>query len=336
MDVIYHILKDAEFRDNPINPAFDESEESSHRVIPLYSMDQPEVQDILREMREVVEEFDDHLLIGEIYLPLERLMAYYGHDLRGAHLPFNFLLIGASWDAQAIARLIHDYEKALPAGGWPNWVLGNHDKPRIASRIGQAQARVAAMLLLTLRGTPTMYYGDEIGMENVHIPVDEVQDPFERNEPGKGLGRDPQRTPMQWNTLDYAGFSTRQPWLRLGEDWPERNVEAMSRQDHSLLSLYRQLLRLRRREAALTVGRLELLPVVEHVLAYQRCHGENALTILLNLGHAEIEYPLPSTHHHVLLSTRLDRQEEKIDARVVLRPNEGLILAKRQESISTC
>ena len=329
VDVIYHILKDAEFRDNPVNPAFDENEESSHRVIPLYSIDQPEVHDILAEMRAVVEEFDDRLLIGEIYLPLERLIAYYGHDLRGAPLPFNFLLIGASWDAQQIARLVHDYETALPAGGWPNWVLGNHDKPRIASRIGQAQARVAAMLLLTLRGTPTMYYGDEIGMENVNIPVDEVQDPFERNEPGKGLGRDPQRTPMQWNTSDYAGFSNALPWLRLGPDWPERNVEAMSREEHSLLSLYRRLLALRRQESALTAGRLELLPVMGHVLAYRRCHEETALTILLNLGHEEIEYPLSSANHQVLLSTALDRQEEKSGARIRLRPNEGLILAER-------
>jgi alpha-glucosidase len=276
-----------------------------------------------------VEEFDDRLLIGEIYLPLERLMAYYGHDLRGAHLPFNFLLIGASWDAQGISRLIHDYETALPVGGWPNWVLGNHDKPRIASRIGQAQARVAAMLLLTLRGTPTMYYGDEIGMEDVHIPFEEVQDPFERNEPGKGLGRDPQRTPMQWNTAEHAGFSAKQPWLRLAQDWSERNVEALSRQEGSLLSLYRQLLALRRGEPALTVGRLELLPVQGNVLAYRRCNGGPALTVLLNLRSEAADYPLPAANQHVLLSTHLDRQEEKPERRISLRPNEGLILIER-------
>jgi alpha-glucosidase len=88
------------------------------------------------------------------------LVAYYGKDLSGAHLPFNFALLSTPWNARAIARLIDDYESALPAAAWPNWVLGNHDRPRVASRVGGAQARVAAILLLTLRGTPTLYYGD--------------------------------------------------------------------------------------------------------------------------------------------------------------------------------
>ena len=99
-------------------------------------------------------------------------------------------------------------------------MLGNHDKPRIASRIGPQQARLAAMLLLTLRGTPTLYYGDEIGMTDVPIPADEVQDPFEKNEPGKGLGRDPERTPMQWERRPRRPASRRgAPWLRLADDW---------------------------------------------------------------------------------------------------------------------
>ena len=116
--------------------------------------------------------------------------------MSGAHLPFNFQLLLAPWDARHIEQLIEEYEARLPAQGWPNWVLGNHDNHRIASRVGLAQARIAAMLLLTLRGTPTLYYGDEIGMCDVNIPPDRVQDPFEKNVPGKGLGRDPERTPM--------------------------------------------------------------------------------------------------------------------------------------------
>ena len=103
----------------------------------------------------------------------------FGHTLTGAHLPFNFQLISAAWTASDIARLIAEYEAALPAAAWPNWVLGNHDNARVASRLGSAQARVAAMLLLTLRGTPTIYYGDEIGMANVPIAPEIVQDPYE-------------------------------------------------------------------------------------------------------------------------------------------------------------
>jgi alpha-glucosidase len=127
------------------------------------------VQAIVSGLRRVLDEFDNRVLIGEIYLPLDRLMAYYGANLDGVQLPFNFQLLQSAWEARAIAALIDRYEDALPQGGWPNWVLGNHDNPRIASRVGAPQARVAAMLLLTLRGTPTMYYGDELGMANVSI-----------------------------------------------------------------------------------------------------------------------------------------------------------------------
>jgi alpha-glucosidase len=149
--------------------------------------------------------FPGRLLIGEIYLPVERLVSYYGRDLDGVHLPFNFALLNVRWDAKCILSLIAEYEDALPKGGWPNWVLGNHDRPRIASRVGKGQAAVAAMLLLTLRGTPTIYYGDELGMRQVEISRDRVRDPFERNVPGIGIGRDGCRTPMQWEASANGG-----------------------------------------------------------------------------------------------------------------------------------
>src|SRR5919205_1184553 len=138
--------------------------------------------------------------------------------LTGFHLPFNFHLLSTPWQPVAIAALIEAYEAALPPAGWPNWVLGNHDRSRVASRIGPDQARVAAMLLLTLRGTPTLYQGEEIGMTDVPIPPERVQDPWERNVPGLGLGRDPARTPMPWDGRFGAGFTTGEPWLPLGAD----------------------------------------------------------------------------------------------------------------------
>ena len=141
-------------------------------------------------------------------------MRYYGchrtperRNLNGANLPFNFHLIQTHWQASAVAAIINTYERLLPAGAWPNYVLGNHDQSRLASRIGLAQARVAAMLLLTLRGTPTMYYGDELAMTDVPIAADQVQDPAEKNEPGKGRGRDPERSPMLWVDAPNAGFT---------------------------------------------------------------------------------------------------------------------------------
>ena len=157
-------------------------------------------------LRAVTDEFPDRVLIGELYLPIDHLVTYYGADGKGAQLPFNFqlLLLRQSWDrAPPWAAIITQYEAALPPGAWPNWVLGNHDRPRMATRVGTAQARVAAMLLLTLRGTPTLYMGDELGMIDTPIPAEAVRDPAELREPGKGQGRDPERTPFPWT--DGAG-----------------------------------------------------------------------------------------------------------------------------------
>ena len=143
------------------------------------------------------------------------------------------------WSARSIEKIIADYEKALPTGAWPNWVLGNHDRPRIASRVGPEQARVAAMLLLTLRGTPTLYYGDEIGMHQVAIAPEHVRDPFEKNVPGIGVGRDGCRTPMQWDATRLAGFSEVRPWLPLPEDHIHENVVNLEADARSILSLYK-------------------------------------------------------------------------------------------------
>src|SRR4051794_3061078 len=151
-----------------------------------------------------------------------------------------------------LAKLIVDYEAALPPGGWPNWVLGNHDRPRVASKRGQAQARIAALLLLTLRGTPTLYYGDELGLSDVAIPAAKVQDPRELREPGLALGRDPVRTPMPWDGSENAGFTTAEPWLPLNPDWPTRNIARTAEEPHSILTLYRQLLAMRRTHPALS------------------------------------------------------------------------------------
>jgi alpha-glucosidase len=335
IDVLYCLVKDDQFRDNPLNPAYVPGGDPSHRLLPLYTTDRPEVQEIVRELRGVVDEFSDarsaRVLIGELYLPLDRLMAYYGRGadglLQGVQLPFNFQLVAAPWQAAGIDRIVRDYEAALPPGAAPNWVLGNHDKPRIASRVGEPGARLAAMLLLTLRGTPTLYYGDELGMTDVPIAPDEVQDPLEKNEPGKGLGRDPQRTPMQWSAAPQAGFSSGTPWLRLGADWTVRNVEAQTRDDGSLLQLYRHLIALRRSEPALHQGAYEALVAGNDVLAYARTHGTRRLLVLLNFGEgaAPIAKALLPAEPVVLASTRPERHGP-VRGDLVLGPFEGLIL----------
>lgn len=329
VDVIWHLMKDAQFRDNPPNPHYRPGQREIERYLQVHSTDQPEVHALIAEMRKVLEEYEDRVLIGEIYLPIERLVAYYGTDLSGAHLPFNFQLIHASWCAPAIAALVREYEAALPPGGWPNWVLGNHDQQRIAARVGAAQARVAAMLLLTLRGTPTMYYGDELGIGRVEIPPEAVQDPWENNEPGRGFGRDPQRTPMHWDGSPQAGFTTGRPWLPLAPEAASCNVETLSRDPRSILSLYRQLIGLRRRRLALSIGDYADLSCAGEVLVYARRHGEERLLVALNFSHTAQRAELPEGFRggHVLLSTHLDRDGDTAGTRIELRPDEGVIIA---------
>jgi alpha-glucosidase len=254
---------------------------------------------------------------------MERLMEYYGAQGSGVHLPFNFQLIELPWHARAIAEAIDRYEALLPPYGWPNWVLGNHDNPRIASRVGPDSARVAAMLLLTLRGTPTLYYGDEIGMRDVPIPPGRVQDPFEKNVPGLGLGRDPERTPMQWSARENAGFTTGRPWLPIAEDYRSTNVEAQAREPASMLSFYRRLIQLRRREPALSIGHYTAIPTNGDLLCYRR-----QFDTALNFGSEEATFRNQSAAQRgvVALSTHMDREGERLNGHVALRGDEGLII----------
>jgi alpha-glucosidase len=321
VDAIHHLFKDAALRDNPPNPDWQPGMPPARSLIRARTTDQPEVQAAVAAMRRVTDAYPgERLLIGEAWLPIERLMAYYGETLSGFHLPFNFHLITTPWKAEAIADLIVRYEAALPAGAWPNWVLGNHDRSRIASRIGPAQARVAAMLLLTLRGTPTIYQGEELGLTDVPIPPALVQDPWERRVPGLGLGRDPVRTPMPWEEGAHSGFTTGTPWLPLGENHAALNAAAQARDPHSMLALYRALLMLRRRETALSLGAITAVAAKGDVLRYERHDPEDGrrLLVALNLGGMPQALeaqgtPLLSTHGDFGSPTRL-------------RPHEGLVL----------
>ena len=327
IDVLWHLIKDDQFRDNPVNPDFREGQPPHWLVLPLYTTDRPEVHEVVAGFRKVANEFDDRLLIGEIYLPPERLVAYYGKDQEGVHLPFNFGLLEARWHAPQVARLIEQYEEALPSGSWPNWVLGNHDRPRIATRIGPAQARVAAMLLLTLRGTPTIYYGDEIGMTNAEIPADLVCDPLGKSVPS--LGRDGARAPMRWDATRYGGFSETAPWCAGANQEDGPNVAEQRETAGSMLSLYKRLMGARRERPALAIGSYHPLAATGDVLLFQRSGtGLASIIVALNLG----DQPAAAVLHSglgtgkVIVSAFGDRIGEIIRGEVDLRPDEGLVI----------
>jgi alpha-glucosidase len=369
MDVLWLLIKDAEFRNNPPNPEYHGGLHDFAATLPVYNSNRPETHEIVAEMRGLMDSYGPTLpegvdagdaesamerqsarshrvLIGEIYLPLPELVQYYGmpvqegpaktpapetQELNGANLPFNFHLILTEWKARAIAEIIRDYERLLPPGGWPNYVLGNHDQPRLASRVGAKQARAAAMLLLTLRGTPTMYYGDELGMEDVPIAPDQVRDPAEKNEPGKRRGRDPERAPMLWVDAPNAGFTTPEatPWLPIEADWQTKNAAVQRGDRKSMLTLYRHLLALRRRHDTLRAGAIADVEAEGDVLRYRRValpDGESTdFQVLLNLGSEMATAKCaPGT---VVLTTLLDGAGARVDGKVTIESGEGLLIA---------
>ena len=294
VDVSYKTMKDPLFRDNPPNPTWRPGMDPFGRLLQQYSENQPDNHDFNRWLRAVADEFDNRVLIGEIYLSIPELVTHYGRDDE-FHLPFNFHLILSKWHPLAIRQLIEEYEATLPAGAWPNWVLGNHDQHRFASRVGADQARVGMLLLLTLRGTPTVYYGDELGMVDGDIPPEKIQDPAEINAPGLGLGRDPERTPMQWDASPNAGFCPAEvePWLPVSADFATVNVASQQTDPASMLNFTRQLIALRQQSAVLLGGRYRTLFADDNLLAYVRENETERLLIVLNLSGEAQTMPLP-------------------------------------------
>jgi alpha-glucosidase len=332
IDVMGRILKDPELRDNPPEPNRRLAEIAQmFQQRHVYNHNWPDIIDAVREIRRVVDEYPERMTVGEVFGPPEQIVKYYGgEDLDGLHLAFNFPFVriwDERWNARHIRERVDDFEAALPDGGWPNHVFGNHDVDRLLSRInrdgrGRERARVAAMLLLTLRGTPFIYYGEEIGMENVDIPEELLQDPARKY----GRGRDPERTPMQWSR--HGGFTTAEPWLPYGD--LSVNVDDQRYDPNSLLSLYRRLLWFRRRSDALRFG--AYAPVdgtPDAVYAYTRAHGDDRLLVALNFTCDDVEFDLPgeALPTQVVLSTHPD--SPGASRRIALRANEGVVLRLR-------
>ncbi len=333
VDVLSMLVKDSQFRDNEMNPLWKPGDASYLRQKRLHTQDLPEIHEIVREMREALDRYSERVLIGEIYLPVARLMRYYGQNLDEAHLPFNFQLVTMpTWEARAIRGMVDEYEAALPAGAWPNWVLGNHDRPRIASRVGREQARLAQMLLLTLRGTPTCYYGEEIGMQDVPVPLEQMCDPQGKENPQHS--RDPQRTPMQWNASANAGFCRPEvrPWLPLSDDYQRFNVASEQQDPRSMLVLTRALLQQRRTLAALTIGAYRSVEQDNPAcFVYERQYDDQRCLVALNFSENDQVVKLPGySSGRILLSTYMDAGGSALDvAELSLRGNEGVLLEMR-------
>ena len=306
VDVAHSLVKDQLLRDNP-------------RLLagrrPRRNWDLDEVHEIHRRWRRVLDEYDDRMAVGEVSArDLGRLARYYGNDDE-LHMPFNFNFLRQPWSAERFRGIVEEWERLLPHHAWPDYTLSNHDRPRAASRYGPHRTRVAALMLLTLRGTPFIYYGEEIGMTDVPIPRERVVDVD---------GRDPERTPMQWDATPNAGFTTGAPWLPLAPDAEHVNVAAQRDDAASLFSFYRRLIRLRRGSPALRAGSYRTLPAPRGVFAYVREADGERMVVALNFSDRRHCVAFDGDAR-IALSTAGEREAESLRSSFDLGPDEGLI-----------
>ena len=334
IDVAPMVMKDPLLRDNPPNPSDDEFLRLGawSRQLHLYDHAHPDMHELYRSFRRLLDDYGERtgrerMSVGELHHPdFDVWAAYYGEDQDEIHVPFNFHLMNAPWTGAGVRAAIEGVERVLPRGAWASWVLGNHDQPRFASRAGRDQAAGGMLLLLTLRGTPTLYYGDEIGMVDVAVPHELARDPWEGREPGKG--RDGERSPMQWDASPNAGFCPpgTDPWLPLAPDAGRVNVAAQAEDPDSLLSLSRRLIALRRSHPALAVGRfVPFGRTPDGTYAFRRVAGDVALTVALNLTDAPVTIA-GVNGGTVLIGTDRSRDGAAVTADLPLAGNEALVV----------
>lgn len=332
VDVIWLLVKDAEFKDEPLDENW-KGDNPHARLQHIHTANQPEVHEIISAFRSQLDKYPDRLIMGEIDLPFPELMTYYGKNHDECHIPTNFSLIHTPWTASDVGRAIRNYLHLIPERAWPNWVLGNHDQRRLASRLGLSQAQVATVLLLTLPGTPVWYYGDELGLENGIIPENKIKDPQAVNQPEKAeyWGRDPERTPMQWDSTANAGFTAIgvDPWLPVSNDYESRNVIVQTTREGSFLKLFKQLMKLRVNEPVFTQGGFDILHTDNaDVLAYIRSNSQKRFLIVLNLSQSTQESLCSgfTVTGRLVLST-VGRRDDLINqGNWILHPDEGCII----------
>ncbi|MGE5551007.1 MAG: alpha-amylase family glycosyl hydrolase [Bacteroidota bacterium] len=330
LDVINHIFKDAKMRDNPGCLGWRPYDMQRH----INDRNQPEVHGVLKDLRRLLDTYGDRMAVGEInrvdLQDAKEPARYYGEAADELPLAFDFGFTHCPWNARRFARAIRAWEEALPPGGWPCYVLSNHDVPRHISRYGRGpralpRAKLAAMMLLTLRGTPFLYYGEEIGLRNGRVPRHRLQDPVGRRYWPFHPGRDEERTPMQWDAGPNAGFTTGEPWLPLGQEYKTTNVATEAKDPDSLLSLYRRLIWLRKECPALLHGAYRELMGPADCLIYERRTEAQTVVVALNFGREAREVNLPVTRGTILAATGGKNGEWRGQG-LRLEAEEGLII----------
>jgi alpha-glucosidase len=314
IDVCHAIVKDRELRDDPAATPDDHPKVRERGTRQVFSMNRPEVHDVLKRWRALSD--PDKVLVGETYvLELDQLIPYYGTGEDQLHLAFNFLFVHSDLDAAQLRPLVEAIEEKLPAGAWPVWTGSNHDAGRLATRWAggdEAKARAALLMLLTLRGTPFLYYGDELALPDAELDPAKALDPVPHRTGDPSRNRDECRTPMQWDGGPGAGFTDgAEPWLPFADD---RSVAAQREDPGSTLHLVRDLIALRRERTDLREGGYEAVDGAAWV--YRRGEGT---VVALNLSDSPVSVDLTGP---VLVGT--DRSRASFDGR--LAPWEGVVV----------
>jgi len=320
------LAEDELLRNDPPNPDAD-SAPPPERFKRVFSDNRPETLGYIEQIRAVLDEFEGRVLLAEVQTDDGQLSRFYGEPGRPRfHLPLNYKLLDIPWSSDSAAAELDRYLRELPEGAWPNWVLGSHDKPRAAARLGPRRAPQAAVLLFTLPGTPVFYAGDEYGMPDVDVSDRTVVDPFERRLPGWGLNRDPHRSPLRWEDGPKAGFTTGEPWLPMGQVPQGCNVAAQKADPGSLMQLYRRLIALKHEAPALQGAAYEPLRPQDGVLLFRRGEGRERLLTAANFTEESrtVRLDAPAV---VRAGTRLEREGERARDALELGPCEAMVLA---------
>ena len=330
VDAVKHLLEDPDLCDEPIN-THSSCHDCYDSLIHKLTTDYPGLHNIIKRWRKILDQYSHkqiRLMIGEAYDPIETVMKYYGENGDEFHFPFNFFLLSNSdWTGIRVSQIVNDWLDHMPHGAWPNWVLGNHDNHRIASKAGNYLARALNVLLLTLPGTPTTYYGEEIMMTDVNIPPSRKQDLYG--------DRDMERTPMQWNSGVNAGFTTGRPWLPLSDNYTQFNVDTENNTDSSMLQLYKVLLTLRSAYPALQFANFETVLSNDSLFVYRRYHNSSSVHFLIAINFCEqpVNLTIPLEHASklkhpeiVLSSSNLSRMGAVDLNRVLLSKGEAIII----------
>lgn len=331
LDVVNLFFKDDQWRDNPSR--FFKGMRPFDRQVHIYDRDRPEMHELLKELRRLIDAKGDRMTIGEVMMdPPGKVSipaSYYGNNDE-LHMAFNFAFLYSFWGAKNFKKVIDDWESALGSENWPNYTLSNHDFRRHITRyhsrkLDMERSKLTALMLLTLRGTPFLYYGEEIGMESERVPKKDLQDPVGISYWPFHPGRDSERKPMCWDETTNSGFSTGKPWLPIYSEYPTRNVKTMQQDPMSLWNFYRDTISLRKQSKALKSGSIETgIDSSEDIFYYTRRSGKEVFHIVLNFSSEEKSFYFPG--NWIPKRVILDNYQSGIQDRTIIESRDIRLL----------